>query len=156
MEFSVSFPPLPPCLSISFLGTRPQLFNFFTLFMKIFFKLLRLVLGPLMLLKERLTRPQGIVRAHDAQQRTDAACQNLVLYQFKTCPFCIKVRQELSRLSLQIELRDAQHSPEHRETLLANTGKTKVPCLKIMHADGSVQWMLDSKAIIGYLGQEFA
>ena len=47
--------------------------------MKTFFKMLRVILGPVMLLKERLTRPQGVVRAATEQDRVDAACQKLVL-----------------------------------------------------------------------------
>ena len=70
-----------------------------------FFKTLRLVLGPVMLLRERLTRPTGLVRAPAAQALVDQQCQSLALYQYATCPFCAKVRQEMRRLSLPIEKR---------------------------------------------------
>lgn len=66
--------------------------------MKIFFKFVRLVLGPVMLLWEKITRPTGIVRQAAAQTRVDEQCRDLVLYQYRTCPFCIKVRQEVHRL----------------------------------------------------------
>ena len=124
--------------------------------MKTFFKMLRLILGPVMLLKERLTRPQGVVRAAAEQHRVDAACQKLVLYQFNTCPFCIKVRQEMRRLSLTVALRDAQHSAENRQVLLAQGGSSKVPCLKITNEHGNAKWLYDSSAIIQYLQQQFA
>ena len=75
-----------------------------------FFKTLRTVLGPFMLLKERLTQPRGVVREPALQTTVNLQCQNLALYQFSTCPFCIKVRQEMRRLSLPIEQRDAQHN----------------------------------------------
>jgi glutaredoxin len=91
-----------------------------------FFKTLRLVLGPVMLLKERLTQPKGVQRESAAQTTVNLQCQTLVLYQFNTCPFCIKVRQEMRRLSLPIEKRDAQHSAAHREELLQSSGATKV------------------------------
>ena len=58
-----------------------------------FFKTLRLVIGPFLLLGEWLTAPKGMVRAPEAQARVDAACRQLALYQFRTCPFCITVRQ---------------------------------------------------------------
>lgn len=124
--------------------------------MKTFFKMLRLILGPFMLLKERLTRPQGVVRAAAEQARVDAACQKLALYQFNTCPFCIKVRQEMRRLSLTVALRDAQHSAENRRILLAQGGNIKVPCLKITNEHGNAKWLYDSSAIVAYLQQQFA
>lgn len=124
--------------------------------MKLFFRLLRILLGPVMLLKERLTRPTGIVRTDADQAAVDASCKNLALYQFNTCPFCIKVRQEMRRLSLNIELRDAQHAPEHRQALLAQGGSAKVPCLKISNDDGSVKWLYESGDIVRHFQQQFS
>jgi len=120
-----------------------------------FFKTLRLVLGPVMLLKERVTHPKGVQRDPAAQAAVDLQCQSMALYQFKTCPFCIKVRQEMRRLSLPIEKRDAQHNVAHRDELLQNTGATKVPCLKITDANGHTQWLQDSTAIVSYLRASF-
>jgi glutaredoxin len=121
-----------------------------------FFKTLRIVLGPVMLLKERLTQPDGVVRETAAQARVDQACQSLALYQFSTCPFCIKVRQEMRRLSLPIEKRDAQHHAANRDDLLQGSGATKVPCLKITEANGQTRWLQDSGAIVTYLRERFA
>ena len=121
-----------------------------------FFKTLRVVLGPVMLLKERLTQPTGVQRAPETQAAVDLQCQNLALYQFSTCPFCIKVRQEMRRLSLPIEKRDAQHNSAHREQLLQGSGATKVPCLKITDANGQTRWLQDSAAIVAYLRERFA
>ena len=120
-----------------------------------FFRTLRIVLGPVMLLKERLTQPQGVVRDAAAQAAIDQQCQSLALYQFSTCPFCIKVRQEMRRLSLPIEKRDAQHDSAHREALLQGSGATKVPCLKITEANGQTRWLQDSAAIVAYLRERF-
>jgi glutaredoxin len=120
-----------------------------------FFRTLRLVLGPFMLLKERLTRPSGVQRAPEAQAVVDLQCQSLALYQFSTCPFCIKVRQELHRLSLPIEQRDAQHHNAHRDALLQGSGATQVPCLKIIDSQGQTQWLQDSNAIVAYLQGRF-
>ena len=92
-----------------------------------FFKTLRTVLGPVMLIKENLTRPKGVVRVQAEQDAVNQQCKSLALYQFKTCPFCIKVRQEMSRLSLNIERIDAQHEGVGRQALLGGGGKAKVP-----------------------------
>jgi len=120
-----------------------------------FFKTVRLILGPALLLKERLTAPQGLVRAPEAQQAVDRQCRDLALYQFKTCPFCIKVRQEMRRLSLNIEKRDAQHEGEHRSALLAGGGKAMVPCLCIRDGQGNRRWLYESGDIIAYLRERF-
>lgn len=121
-----------------------------------FFRTLRLVLGPVMLLKERLTQAAGVQRAPADQAAVDRACQSLALYQFNTCPFCIKVRQEMRRLSLPIEKRDAQHDSAHRDALLQGSGATKVPCLKITETNGQTRWLQDSNAIVAYLRERFA
>jgi glutaredoxin len=122
---------------------------------RVFFKTVRLVLGPVMLLKERLTNPKGIQRDAAAQAAVDLQCQSLALYQFNTCPFCIKVRQEMRRLSLPIEKRDAQHHVANRDELQQGSGATKVPCLKITAANGETRWLQDSNAIVAHLRERF-
>ena len=122
---------------------------------RVFFKTLRLVLGPVMLLKERLTHPRGLQRDAAAQADVELQCQSLALYQFSTCPFCIKVRQEMRRLSLPIEKRDAQHHVANRDELHQGSGATKVPCLKITEANGETRWLQDSNAIVAHLRERF-
>ena len=89
-----------------------------------FFRTLRIVLGPVMLLKERLTQPAGVQRAPAAQAKVDQQCQSLALYQFSTCPFCIKVRQEMHRLSLcRLSCATAQNNMhDHRSELQQGSG----------------------------------
>ena len=125
-------------------------------FVRTFFRTLRTVLGPFMLLKERLTQPSGVNREPMAQAAVDLQCQSMALYQFSTCPFCIKVPQEMRRLSLPIEKRDAQHHAANRNELLQGSGATKVPCLKITEADGQTRWLQDSTEIMAYLRERFS
>lgn len=124
-------------------------------FIRLFFKALRALLGPVMLLKENLTRPRGLVRPPAAQQQVDQQCQSLALYQYKTCPFCIKVRQEISRLSLKIQRIDAQQEGRDRQELRQHGGQAKVPCLKITDPAGNSQWLYDSEKIKAYLQGRF-
>ena len=49
-------------------------------FVRFFFKTLRIVLGPVMLLKEAFTRPQGMVRSTAGQDSVDQSCSALALY----------------------------------------------------------------------------
>jgi glutaredoxin len=122
---------------------------------RLFFRTLRIVLGPFMLLWERLSQPKGVQRSPMAQQAVEQQCRELRLYQFSTCPFCIKVRQEMRRLSLPITRLDAQHDTANRAALLQGGGAWKVPCLVVHKTDGQAQWIYESGAIISYLRQRF-
>ena len=132
-----------------------HLFTKMKTFVRFFFKTLRLLLGPVMRIWEVASRPKGVVRAPAHQAEIDEQCRNLALYQFKTCPFCIKVRQEMHRLSLNIERRDAQKEGEHRAALVHGLGQPKVPCLKITDTAGKSQWLVESAAINAYLRGRF-
>ena len=116
-----------------------------------FFRTLRRIIGPVMLLLDKLTTPKGVKRPLDKQQRLNQKTQYITLYQFKTCPFCMKVRREIKRQSLNIELRDAQHDEHHRQQLLNGGGQIKVPCLKIKAKDGTHRWLYESSDVIQYL-----
>ncbi|MFB9146199.1 glutaredoxin family protein [Halomonas alkalicola] len=120
-----------------------------------FFRGLRLVLAPVVLIAEKLSTPKSIERSPEAQAEVDSACENLALYQFRTCPFCVKVRKEIARLGLPIEVRDAQLDPDHRKALAEGGGRIKVPCLKIAHDDGREEWLYESDAINAWLHQRF-
>ncbi len=121
-----------------------------------FFKTLRIVIGPFMLLGEFVTRPKAMQRPAALQAEVDQQCASLVLYQYKTCPFCIKVRQEMRRLALNVQKLDAQHPGTNRDELINGGGMAKVPCLKITDPAGKVQWMYESGEIINYLRRRFA
>ena len=123
---------------------------------RLFFKTLRILMGPFMLLWEFVTRPKGLIRPPALQADVDQQCQDIVLYQYQTCPFCIKVRQEMRRLSLNIERLDAQADGKNRDDLIRGCGKARVPCLKITDPSGNSQWMTDSAKIIAYLRGRFA
>lgn len=120
-----------------------------------FFRALRLVLTPFMLLSEKLSTPKGITRSAEQQAQVDKASKDLALYQFTACPFCIKVRKEIARLGLNIETRDAQHDQLHRAALETGGGQIKVPCLKIRQDDGSERWLYESDDIRAWLRERF-
>ncbi|MCM0614235.1 glutaredoxin [Marinobacter sediminum] len=120
-----------------------------------FFRTLRLILTPFMLLSEKLSTPKSVTRTAEEQALADEASKHLALYQFSACPFCIKVRKEIARLGLNIETRNAQHDPQHRAALEAGGGRIKVPCLKIQQDDGSQRWLYESAEINAWLQERF-
>lgn len=122
---------------------------------RLFFKTLRLILGPFLLLGNWLTQPKGIVRPEAEQRAIDARTRKLALYHFPTCPFCLKSRRVMKRLSLNIELRDARNNENHRAALVAGGGKPQVPCLLITDDEGKETWLYESDAINAYLNHEF-
>jgi glutathione S-transferase len=67
----------------------------------------------------------------------------------------VKVRRAMKRQSLTIETRDVKRSDSAREELLAGGGNLKVPCLRVEDARGQVEWVYESKDIIGYLEGRF-
>jgi len=123
---------------------------------RLFFRTLRRIIGPVILFIDKITTPKGIRRSESEQQQLDQITKNYALYQFKTCPFCIKVRREIKRQSLNIELRDAQNDPVNREQLLQGGGQIKVPCLKIQDEKGHTTWLYESDDIIQHLQQKVA
>ncbi len=120
-----------------------------------FFRGVRLILTPFMLAGPHLFKPRGIKRDPAEQQAVDQQTRQFALYHFPACPFCIKVRRAMQRLSLDVELRNAQHPGEHRQTLEREGGRVKVPCLRIEAEDGSVRWLYESDHIIAYLDHRF-
>ena len=122
---------------------------------RMFFKTLRAIIGPILLFIHWITRPKGVVRSVAEQHAIDARTQHLALYHFPTCPFCLKARRAMRRLSLKIDLRNAQHDPVHRQALLHGGGKIQTPCLRINDAEGKATWMYESKDIMAYFEQEF-
>ena len=116
-------------------------------------KALRNGLGQLVIFADWITRPARRQRNSDSQAQIARDCQDLALYQFRACPFCVKVRRHLHRLNLPVELRDAKQAA-HGQILLEQGGKVQVPCLRIQEKD-HVRWLYESRAIIAYLEERF-
>ena len=62
----------------------------------------------------------------------------------------------MTRLNLNVEIRDARRSEEHEKALIEGGGRRKVPCLRIAGEDGADQWMYESSEIVAYLNERFA
>ena len=118
-------------------------------------RIIRLILGTLILFFNWVFTPRGLKRDPEVQAQVDAQTADLTLYQYEACPFCVKVRRAMKRGSLNIETRDAKRSDSAREELLSGGGNLKVPCLRIQNQSGAVEWMYESSEIISYLERRF-
>ena len=117
--------------------------------------LIRWFLGLLILAYEKIKSPKGIQRNFNDQSLVNTETRKLTLYQYKACPFCVKVRMAMKRLSLNVITRDAKRSETAKAELLAGGGILKVPCLKIVDDNGTETWMYESTEIIAYLEGRF-
>ncbi len=118
-------------------------------------KLVRLIVGKLILLADKITTPKSIKRSVEKQQSVDNKTSQLTIYEFLACPFCVKARREIKRLNLNIERRNVKENSTHKHTLISKGGKYQVPCLRIDSAH-STQWMYESDDIIQYLRNHFS
>ncbi len=119
-------------------------------------RIIRGILGAIILFFDWVFTPKGIKRDAELQKKIDEHTAGLSLYQFKACPFCVKVRRALKRNTLNIPIYDAKHDERRRDELLQGGGKIKVPCLRIEEKNGDVRWMYESNDIIDYLETQLA
>ncbi|VAX14417.1 Glutaredoxin [hydrothermal vent metagenome] len=118
-------------------------------------KVVRWILGKIILFLDWLFTPRSIQRKPEDQKQIEQQTHALKLYQYKACPFCVKVRRTMKRLNLPIETRDAKRHANWRDELVTQGGIEKVPCLRIEGDAGKVTWMYESADIIHYLEQRF-
>ena len=129
--------------------------------MKRFLKVVRWVLARIILFLDVLFTPRPkITRSEEESRRVGRETAQLALYQFNGCPFCVKVRRELKRLNIQIELRNADTNAQWKAELMKEGGHYQVPCLKIPNPSSSAyareyRWLYESDAIIAYLNEQF-
>jgi glutaredoxin len=114
-------------------------------------KFIRWFLGKIILFLDSAFVPRSVERSAEEQKKVDESMKKFALYQFETCPFCVKVRRAMKRMGLNIELRDIKKVPSFSEELLKKGGQLQAPCLKISNSDGSVQWLYESSDIIAFL-----
>jgi glutaredoxin len=113
-------------------------------------KIVRWILGRIILILDFITRPKKINRSKENQNRLDEKFKNCSLYEFHTCPFCVKVRRFLRKNSINIKIKDARGNKLHRDDLKKYGGKIQVPCLRIKEDNNADEWLYESKEIIEY------
>lgn len=123
--------------------------------MKNLFRLIRPMLGVLILFYERnFPLRNVIIRSAQDRELLKKEIDKLALYEFQTCPFCVKVRRELQRLGVPIRRLDAQFNMSARNELKTLGHKIQVPCLRIETSNGP-RMLYESKEIIAFLRSRF-
>ena len=72
------------------------------------------------------------------------------LYHFTSCVYCLKARFQLSRMGIELPLRNIRENPAYREELIKGGGKSQVPCLRIEDENNGVRWLYESRDIVKY------
>ena len=116
--------------------------------------IIRWILGRIILVLNFVFSPKKLKRDPEAQATIDIQTKSLQLYQYEACPFCVKVRRDIRRNGLNIEIVDAKNE-QNKQQLASLGGKVQVPCLRIEEGD-NVSWMYESSAISDYLNKRFA
>ncbi len=116
---------------------------------------IRWLLGRVILGIDWLTSPKPVDRSEQDMARIRKATKHLTLYHYRACPFCVKTRRQIKRLNLPIELRNAKRNPQWKKELVEKGGKEQVPCLHLVDADGSEQWLYESSDINRWLEERF-
>lgn len=122
--------------------------------MKFLLSIVRKVLGWIVMGFYWITRPSPVERSDEEQKKIEDELEDMALYQFKGCPFCVKVRRTVHKLNLPLEYRDAQNDQYHRTELKSGGGKIQVPCLRIDNGS-ETEWMYESDDIIEFLENKF-
>ena len=118
--------------------------------------IIRKLLAAIILFLNWLFTPKSLERDTNLQQAIDKQTEQLTLFQYKACPFCVKVRRCIKRLNLTIQTTDIRQCEASREELMKSGGSLKVPCLRITDDNGNTQWMYESLDIMAYLEKRFA
>jgi len=123
--------------------------------MSLIITFIRNLLGGIIAFIDIITRGRKYKRPLAAQRDVERQTQELSLYQFFACPFCIKTRRAMYKLNLPIATKSISKKSIYRQELLAGGGKIQAPCLRIDN-NGETTWLYDSNEIKRYLHTRFA
>jgi glutaredoxin len=119
-------------------------------------RVIRGALGKIIITLDKIIPPKVIKRDLALQRSLDVETSKMALYQYESCPFCVKTRRAIKRLSLNIEVRDALNNSDFKNELISKGGMNQVPCLKITDDKSPARWLYESSDIISYLENRFS
>ncbi len=119
-------------------------------------KPIRFILGKIILALDALFTPKGLVRSPQAQAAVNEKTRSWTLYQLRACPFCVKVRRQLKRLSITLPIKNVDLDPDAQAELMQGGKIDQVPCLRWRDQNGQDIWMYESSEINQFLTQNFS
>ena len=124
--------------------------------MKVLMKVLRLPIKISIRIVDLLFKPKMHQLPLAAHDKAYQLIRGHTLYQFRDCPFCVKVRWAMRRMGVDLPYADAKNDPGARKSLAEGGGKIKVPCLHISNGIDQDQWIYESGEIVTYLEQRLS
>lgn len=115
------------------------------------FMVLRNGLGLFALIVEwfqKKSKVNCVSRSECDQKRLDQKTRNIVLYELRSCTECSKVRREMIRQNVKLEIRNASKYETYRKELLKGGGKTQFPCLTYKDSSGKKYWVYETNEIL--------
>lgn len=119
-------------------------------------KIIRFILGRIILFLDWITSPKPLSISEEKRNEINSLTSNMVMYEFRACPFCVRVRRFMKKNNISIETKDARKNKEYASELINGGGKLQVPCLLIQKDSKNVEWLYESKDIIKFLSKELS
>jgi len=119
-------------------------------------KIIRFILGRIILFLDWITSPKPLSISEEKRNEINSLTSNMVMYEFRACPFCVRVRRFMKKNNISIETKDARKNKEYASELINGGGKLQVPCLLIQKDNKNVEWLYESKDIIKFLSKELS
>lgn len=111
--------------------------------------IIRFILGRLILFLDWMTSPKPIPASRERIEFIQEKVKDMEIYEFRACPFCVRVRRFMKKNNISIKTKDARRNVDFAQELIKGGGKLQVPCLKI--GGDEIKWMYESKDIIIFL-----
>ena len=113
-------------------------------------QIIRFILGRIILFLDWATSPRPKKISSSELKAIQDKVKDMTIYEFRACPFCVRVRRFMKKNNISINTKDARRNKAFAQELIDGGGKLQVPCLKI--GDSSTSgWLYESKDIILYL-----
>ena len=115
--------------------------------------IIRMILRFIVIMSDKLRPVKALPVTPEQQEQINKVTDDMILYHYPACPFCVKVARKMRQLNMTMEKRDPRIEP-YKSELMQGGGEQQVPCLKIGKGDKTM-WMYESSEIILYLENEF-
>ena len=110
--------------------------------------IIRFVLGKIILFFDWLTSPKPLNFSSEKLEFIQNKVKKMEIYEFRACPFCVKVRRFMKKNNIIIKVKDARRNKDFANELINGGGKLQVPCLRFNNDEN--KWLYESNDIINF------